>query len=147
MDFDAIMTRISAMAQAGVAKAKDLAEIAKLKMSNSKEKDGIRKAYTEIGKLYFAQRGTDPDPAFASLCAEIGERMERIAENDQTITDIKLAKGISDEDIEAMESDTPLRDAMENMAVGAAEKVATAVESVEGVVGDAVEVSLQDPIE
>ena len=147
MDFDAIMTRISAMAQAGVAKAKDLAEIAKLKMSNSREKDAIRKAYTEIGKIYFAQQGTAPDPAFASLCAQISERMEKIAQNDQTITDIKLAKGITDEDIEAMESDTPLRDAMENMAVGAAEKVATAVESVESVVGDAVEVSLKDPME
>ena len=37
MDFDAIKSRISAMAQSGVAKAKDLGEIAKLKMSNAAE--------------------------------------------------------------------------------------------------------------
>ncbi len=147
MDFDAIMTRISAMAQSGVAKAKDLAEIAKLKMNNTKEKDGIRKAYAEIGKIYFAQHGADPDPAFASLCAQINERMERIAVNDERITEIKLDKGITDEDIEAIESDTPLRDAVGHVAVNTAEKVADAVESVEGVVKDAVDVSLEDPME
>ena len=147
MDFDAIMTRISAMAQSGVAKAKDMAEIAKLKMSNSKEKDGIRKAYTEIGKIYFAQHGDSPDPAFASLCAQIVERQERIAYNDERITDIKLSSGITDEDIEAMETDAPLKTAVENVVVGAAETVADATEAVTGVVADAVEMSMQDPIE
>ena len=147
MDFDAIMSRISAMAQTGVAKAKDLTEIAKLKMNNASEKDAIRKAYAEIGKIYYAQHGDDPDPAFASLCAQIAERMEKIAYNDERITDIKLADGITDEDIEAMETEIPLEDALENVVVSAAEGVADVVEAVEGAVGDAVEMSLEEPLE
>ena len=143
MDFEAIMTRVSAMAQTGVAKAKDLAEIAKLKMSNASEQEGIRKACMEIGKIYFAQFGDNPDPAFASLCAQIAERKEKIAYNDQRITDIKLADGITDEDIEAMETEIPL----EEMVVSAAEVVADAVEGVEGFVGDAVKQSLETPLE
>lgn len=110
MDFDAIMSRISAMAQSGVAKAKDLAEIAKLKVNNAAEQDGIRKAYIEIGKLYFAQHGDAPDPAFAALCAQIAERKEKIAYNDERITDIKLSDGITDADIEAMATQIPLED-------------------------------------
>ena len=147
MDFDAIKSRISTMAQSGVAKAKDLAEIAKLKMSNASEQEGIRKACMEIGKIYFAQHGDDPDPAFASLCAQIAERKEKIAYNDQRITDIKLADGITDEDIEAMESGAPLKDTVENVVVGTAEVVATGVESVEGFVSDAVEQALETPLE
>lgn len=110
MDFDAITARISALAQSGVAKAKDLAEIAKLKMSNAAEQDAIRKAYMEIGKLYFAQHGTDPDPAFAALCAQIAEHKEKVAYNDERITDIKLSDGITDDDIQAMATQIPLED-------------------------------------
>ena len=150
MDFDAIMSRISAMAQSGmakakdltetgVAKAKDLTEIAKLKVANAAEQDAIRKAYTEIGKIYFAQHGDAPDPAFASLCAQITERMEKIAYNDERITDIKLSSGITDADIEAMETEIPFE--------GFVDAVADVVETAEETVKDAVDVSLKDPIE
>ncbi len=110
MDFDAITARISSLAQSGMAKAKDLAEIAKLKVNNATEQDAIRKAYIEIGKLYFAQHADDPDPAFAALCAQIAERKEKIAYNDERITDIKLSDGITDDDIEAMATPIPPKD-------------------------------------
>lgn len=116
MDFDAIMNRIGAMAQSGVAKAKDLAEIAKLKVNNAAEQDAIRKAYIEIGKLYFAQHGADPDPAFAALCAQITEHKEKIAYNDERITDIKLSGDIADADIEAMATQIPLEETPEDNA-------------------------------
>lgn len=110
MDFDAIMSRISEVAQSGVAKAKDLGEIAKLKVNNAAAQDAIRKAYAEIGKLYFAQHGTEPDPAFAALCAKIVEQKELIAYNDERISDIKLSAQVSDDDIEAMEIQIPDED-------------------------------------
>lgn len=108
MDFDAIMSRVSEVAQSGVAKAKDLAEIAKLKVNNAAEQDTIRKAYTEIGKLYVAQHGVDPDPEFAALCAKIAECKERVVYNNERIADIKSADGITDADIEAMAAQIPL---------------------------------------
>ncbi len=110
MDLDAIMSRISGLAQTGVSKAKDLTEIAKLKIDSAAEEDAIRKAYIEIGKLYFSQHAADPDPAFASLCAQIAERKEKIAYNDERITDIKLSDGISDADIEAMATQIPIEE-------------------------------------
>lgn len=110
MDFDAIMSRISEVAQSGMAKAKDLGEIAKLKVNNAAAQDAIRKAYAEIGKLYFAQHGTEPDPAFAALCAKIVEQKELIAYNDERISDIKLSAQVSDDDIEAMEIQIPDED-------------------------------------
>ncbi len=110
MDFDAIMSRVSELAQSGVSKAKDLAEIAKLKVNIAAENDSIRKAYTEIGKLYFAQHGAEPDPEYAALCAKIVECKENIAYNNERISDIKHADGITDADIEAMAAEIPLDD-------------------------------------
>ncbi len=110
MDFDAIMSKIGEVAQSGVAKAKDLAEIAKLKVNNATEQDAIRKAYAEMGKLYFAQHASDPDPEFAALCAKVTECQERIAYNNERISDIKHADGITDADIEAMAAQIPLDD-------------------------------------
>ena len=108
MDFDAIMSKVSELTQSGVAKAKDLAEIAKLKVNNASEKEAIKKAYAEMGKLYFAQHADDPDPEFAALCAKVAECKERILYNNERIADIKSADGITDADIEAMAAQIPL---------------------------------------
>ena len=70
--FDTLKDKATDLAQAGVAQSKRLAEIAKLKMANMAEEDAIKKAYIEIGKLYYAEQGASPDGAFANN--------ERIAE-------------------------------------------------------------------
>ena len=51
---DVLKDKAADLAQAGVAQSKRLAEIAKLKVSNMAEEDAIKKAYIEIGKLYYA---------------------------------------------------------------------------------------------
>ncbi len=99
MDFENIMTRVTDLAQAGAAKAKELAEIAKLKVNSAAEEDAIRKAYIEIGKMYYAERGMAPDAAYAALCEKINASKEKIAYNKQKIADIKAANNISDEEI------------------------------------------------
>lgn len=115
MDFEALKNRVTELAQGGVSKAKELVEIGKLKVSNATEADAIRKAYTEIGKLYFAQHGMDPDPAYAALCAKIVESKERIAYNDERITDIKSAANLADADIAAMDAELSLDDADDDL--------------------------------
>ena len=110
MDFDALKARVSEVAQSGVSKAKELVEIGKLKVNNASENDAIRKAYTELGKLYFAQHGMDPDPAYAALCAKIVESKERIAYNDERITDIKSSANLADDDLAAMDAELSLDD-------------------------------------
>lgn len=115
MDFEALKSKVTELAQSGVSKAKELVEISKLKVSNASEADAIRKAYTEIGKLYFAQHGMEPDPAYAALCAKIVESKERIAYNDERITDIKSAANLGDADIAAMDAEIGLDDADDDL--------------------------------
>ena len=55
--FDDLREKVTDLAQSGVAKSKQLAEIAKLKTSNMGEEDTIKKAYLELGRLYYAERG------------------------------------------------------------------------------------------
>ncbi len=99
MDFENIMGRVTDLAQAGAAKAKELAEIAKLKVNNAAEEDAIRKAYIEIGKLYYAERGMAPEASYAVLCEKVTASKEKIAYNKQKIADIKAAGNLSDEEV------------------------------------------------
>ena len=65
--FDDLREKVTDLAQSGVAKSKQLAEIAKLKTSNMGEEDTIKKAYLELGRLYYAERGGPmPPPADGS---------------------------------------------------------------------------------
>ena len=52
----------------------------------------------------------DPEPAYAALCAKIVESKERIAYNDERITDIKSAANLADADIAAMDAELSLDD-------------------------------------
>lgn len=101
MDFENIMGRVTDLAQAGAAKAREIAEIGKLKINNATEEDTIRKAYVEIGKLYYAEHGTAPDAAYAALCEKITASKEKIEYNKQKMNDIKAAGNISDDEMPA----------------------------------------------
>ena len=109
-NFDSFKERAKELAQTGVAKAKELTdaavdkgkevgEIGKLKVQNATEQDAIRKAYIELGKLYYAERGSAPEPAYAALCQQISDSNARIAYNNERIEDIKAAGKLADEDI------------------------------------------------
>lgn len=111
IDFDRLKERAGELAQAGVAKAKELTdagvakakqltEIGKLKMQNSSQRDSIRRAYLELGKLYYAERGSAPEPGYADLCQKITNAVARIEYNNERIADIKAAGGLSDEEVE-----------------------------------------------
>lgn len=79
MDFiNDLQERATDLAQSVVATSKRLAEIAKLKASNMAEEDTIRKAYVELGKLYYAEHGTTPDGAYAAACEKITAACEKI---------------------------------------------------------------------
>ena len=111
IDFDRLKERAGELAQAGVAKAreitdagmakaKQLTEIGKLKMQSSSERDSIRRAYLELGKLYYAERGSAPEPGYADLCQKVTNAMARIEYNNERIADIKAAGHLTDEEVE-----------------------------------------------
>ncbi len=91
------------LAQTGVAMSKQVAEIAKLKIANLTEEDAIKKAYIEIGKLYYAERGMAPEAAYAALCERITTSKVTIEENKTRIEELK-----SDGDIQEPEIEIPL---------------------------------------
>ena len=91
------------LADAGVAKARELSEIGKLKVQNSTEQEAIRKAYSDLGKLYYAEHGSAPEAACADLCQRITDALARISYNNERIADIKAAGRTSDGDEDADE--------------------------------------------
>lgn len=91
------------LADTGAAKAKEITEIGKLKVNNSAEQEAIRKAYSELGKLYYAERGSAPEAAYADACQRITDSLARISYNNERIADIKAAGQLSDGEVEAAE--------------------------------------------
>lgn len=87
--FDTLKDKATDLAQAGVAQSKRLAEIAKLKMSNMAEEDAVKKAYLEIGKLYYAEQGASPDGAYAAACERITAAKAAIEANNDRIAELK----------------------------------------------------------
>ena len=106
MAFEDIMGRVTDLAQAGAAKAREIAEITKLKVNNAAEEDTIRKAYIEIGKLYYAERAMAPEAPYAALCEKITASKEKIEYNKQKIADMKAANNIKDDEIPDVEPET-----------------------------------------
>lgn len=128
--FDTLKDRAADLAQAGVAQTKRLAEIAKLKMSNMGEEDTIKKAYLEIGRLYYAEQGASPDGAFVSACERITAAKAAIETNNERIAELKQPGDPEPE--------------VEDMIETAAETVEEAAEAVADAVEAAVEEDKQD---
>ena len=84
-----LQERATDLAQSVVATSKRLAEIAKLKASNMAEEDTIKKAYVELGKLYYAEHGTTPDGAYAAACEKITAARAAIETNNDRIAELK----------------------------------------------------------
>lgn len=103
--FDDLKAKALDLAQAGAAKAKELTDIAKLNIANSAEEDTIRKAYIDLGKLYYAERGMAPEGAYVNLCEKITAAKQRLEENKAKIAEIKRAGNINDDDVTAYTCD------------------------------------------
>lgn len=129
IDFDKIKETAKDLAQTGVARAKDLTdtaiakgkeltEIGKLKVQNASEADAIKKAYLELGKLYFAERGSAPEPAYAELCEKISQSQAKIEYNNERIADIKAAGDLSDEEVQEVQVDIDVTPGQEDAPAG-----------------------------
>ena len=95
-NLDSIKDRAMDLAQSGVAKSRQIAEIAKLKTANMSEEDAMKKAYIEIGKLYYAERGMAPEAAYEALCRKITAAKVNIEENKSRIEELRAENGVVD---------------------------------------------------
>lgn len=87
-------------AVAAASKTKQLSRIAKLNMDISGQKDTVRKAYAELGKLYYEAHHDDPELAMAQVCQQIDMANAAIAALEEEIASLKAA-----EDEEAVDAD------------------------------------------
>lgn len=103
--FDNFKEKATDLVQAGAAQSKRLAEIAKLKTANMAEEDTIKKAYIELGKLYYAEKGTTPDAAYAASCEKITAARAAIETNNERIAELKAKE--AEEDPDFQDEDAP----------------------------------------
>lgn len=81
-------------------KAKSGARIAKLTMEIAGEKENLKKAYTEMGKLYYDTHKDDPEGFFIQLCDEVALAQRNIAEKEAEISALKLSEEGEEAEIE-----------------------------------------------
>ena len=105
--FDELKERAADLGRAGVAKSKQVAEITKLSLNNAGEEDTIKKAYTERGRLYYAERGRAAEPAYVALCEKITASKVTIEENKSRIAELKAEGDLVDADVPPMATDIP----------------------------------------
>jgi len=122
MALENFLNKVSALAKAGVvkgkelaadgaAKAKELGEISKLKVENVTEQENIRKAYLELGQIYFASCGENPEEPYAALCEKILASKAKIEYNEERIADIKAAGNAAAEEDTATVEDFVVEEA------------------------------------
>ena len=90
------------LAQTGAAESKRLAEIAKLKSANLGEENTIKKAYVEIGKLYYEMMGAAPGEDFAAACEKITAAKAAIEANNDRIAELKVKDEGAAADVEVV---------------------------------------------
>jgi len=132
---NAVLSSIGKAADAGkdiankaADKAKSGARIAKLSMEIAGEKENMKKAYIEIGKLYYDTHKDDPEGFFIQLCEEVGLAQKNIADKESEIESLKSDENVpvdveidiefekvvaEDEEAAAAETDTPAPEAAE----------------------------------
>ena len=102
---DSIREKATEAAQAAAKKTKKLAEIAKANLSIYQEEDKIKKAQTELGKLYYRDYvvGEEMDSAeYLPWCQKIDGSKQTIADLRDYIDELK-AEQVVEEDQEAVE--------------------------------------------
>lgn len=99
--FENIKTKAAAAAQTAASKAKSLAQIAKANLDIRSEQDKQKKAYTELGKLFYRDyvTGEASDEAeFLPLCEKITESVKRVNALRDLIDDLKAGEEPADAD-------------------------------------------------
>ena len=97
-------------------KTKNVSRIAKLNVDIAGERDTIKRAYSEIGKLYFETHRDAPEGFFVRLCQEVENSLASIAAMEAEIVRLKtedLAPAApADPDIEVEITEEPEAEAI-----------------------------------
>ena len=116
-------------------KAKAGGRIAKLTMDISTEKETMKKAYLEIGRLYYEAHKDAPEGYFVQLCEEVSLAQQHIADKEDEIAALKAEFNCKDEPDVSVE----FEEIVEQEESSVADKIEDAVEEVKDKVEDIVD--------
>lgn len=108
--FENIKNKATEAAQTAATKAKNLAQIAKANIDIRSEQDKQKKAYTELGKLFYRDfiTGEESDEAeYLPWCDKVTESVRKVNELREMIDDLKAKEEPADapcEDAECAEA-------------------------------------------
>lgn len=134
--------KAAGIAKVAAEKTKELAKIGKLNAEILAQKDDIRKAYQEIGKLYYEYFQVDPHEPMKAACEKIDAAMAIIADKQAEIEVLKAENPgedfseyevVEDDDIVSVKAEVEVivgKDADEDTIEEAVEEAAEAVEEV-----------------
>ena len=96
------------LASAAATKTKQVSRIAKLNMDIVSQKETIKKAYSELGKLYYENHHDAPEGLLLQSCQEIDVAKAAIADMEEEIAQLKAgaADEIQDADFETVVDET-----------------------------------------
>lgn len=87
--FEKVEETITTKGQAAVDKAKELAEIARLKSQIGTCEEVLKKNYMEIGRIYYENFGNCPEALFEKQCRSVKNAQNGINELEKQIKEIK----------------------------------------------------------
>ncbi len=99
-DWNQLKEKAMSITKAGVSKAKELGEIAKLNIENLSEEDKIKQAYIEIGQYYVALHQDAPEAGFEEMFQKIADAKAKIQANKDKIAILKTEGDLTDEDLD-----------------------------------------------
>ncbi len=87
-DWNDIGGRARNLALAGLVKARDIGESAKLSLDNLSEEEALKKIYAEIGRLYVASH-PEPEEGYEELYRQLAESEDKLEQNKSRIASLK----------------------------------------------------------
>ena len=122
-----VADRSVCLAKAAGDKAKLVGRITKLRTEIAMEKDTARKAYAEIGKLYYDKYRHSPDPDMAQTVTEVSMALEAIEAKKKEIAALK--KQMADDFDETVEE---VEDTVDDVVEDVKDAVEDVVDKVTG---------------
>lgn len=102
-NFDAIKEKATDAAQTAVKKTKQLAEMAKVNLSIYGEEDKAKKAYAELGKLYYRDYAVNEErdeAEYLQWCHRIDEAKQNIADLRNYLEELKYGPVVEETSVE-----------------------------------------------
>jgi len=127
-------------------KAKAGGRIAKLNLELAQEKENMKKAYLEIGKLYYDTHKDDAEGFFIQLCEEVAAAEQAIADKEAEIAALKEEFNSKNPDVDVEFEEIVAEDEAAAEAAEVAEVVEDVAEVAEEIVEEIVE-EIKDEVE